>query len=469
MFFIPHAYQEYARDWIIEKPASALFLDMGLGKTVCTLTALSSLMHDYFEVSKVLVIAPLRVARDTWEAEKDKWDQLNYLKISKLLGKQKDRLSALKERADIYVINRENLGWLVEYLGYDWCFDMVVIDELSSFKSPGSKRFRALRKVRPYINRIVGLTGTPAPNGLLDLWSQIYLLDYGMRLGKNFKSYRKRYFVPYRKNGAGGFSWSLATGAKNVIYDKLKDICMSMKASDYLRLPIKINNNLYVELPELAMRKYQRLEEEMALSIGASCVKAVNAGVLAGKLLQMANGAVYGEYGEVLQIHDTKLEALDNVIEAANGKPILVFYNFKHDLYRLSKHLEGENFRVLSTTQDIDEWNRGEIRIMLVHPASAGHGLNLQYGGNTIVWFGLTWSLELYQQANARLHRQGQEEHVIANHIIARGTIEEDVMSVLQSKEVRQEDLLEAVKARLKRKNSWNRQLEWEVKASTTS
>jgi SNF2 family DNA or RNA helicase len=455
MIYIPHEYQSYAKDWIISKPSSGLFLDLGMGKTVSTLTALQELLHDYFEIGKVLVIAPLRVARDTWSSEKDKWDHLNYLKISKILGKTKFREQALKENADIYVINRENVKWLVDYLGNKWCFDMVVIDELSSFKSPRSKRFEALQRVRPYIKRIVGLTGTPAPNGLIDLWSQIYLLDEGERLEKSLIEFKKKYFNP--NNGIGGrkYSWFLERNDKYRIYNKIKDICMSMKSSEYLKLPGRIDNNIMVKLPYAAWDKYNELEEEAELILKGKSIKAKNPGVLVNKLLQMASGAVYDEDGNIHEIHDAKLEALDEVLEAANGKPVLIFYNYKHDLHRLTKHLEYEDFRILKSSKDITDWNKGEIPIMLAHPASAGHGLNLQHGGNIILWFGLNWSLELYQQANARLHRQGQRENVVVNHIIAKGTIEEDVMQVLQSKGKRQEDLLSAVKARFKKKHSW--------------
>jgi SNF2 family DNA or RNA helicase len=455
MIYEPHEYQKYAKDWILSKPSSGLFLDLGMGKTVSTLTALQELLHDYFEVGKVLVIAPLRVARDTWSNEKDKWDHLNYLKISKILGKTKLREEALKESADIYVINRENVEWLVDFLGNKWCFDMVVIDELSSFKSPTSKRFKALKKVRPLIKRIVGLTGTPAPNGLIDLWSQIYLLDEGERLEKSLIEYKNKYFK--FSNGLGGRKYSrlLKRNVKDRIYDRIKDICMSMKSSEYLKLPSRIDNNIMVELPYIAWKKYRDLEEKMELFLEGKNIKASNGGVLVNKLLQIASGAVYDEDGNIIEIHDAKLEALDEVLEAANGKPVLIFYNYKHELHRISNHLEDKSFRVLSTSKDIEDWNKGQIPIMLVHPASAGHGLNLQHGGNIILWFGLNWSLELYQQANARLHRQGQRENVIVNHIIAKGTIEEEVMKVLQSKEKRQEDLLREVKARLKRKHSW--------------
>ena len=450
MIFKPHNYQEYARDWIIEKSSSGLFLDLGMGKTVCTLTAVEELLYDYFDVSKVLVIAPLRVAEDTWSSEVEKWEHLKNLKISKVLGKEEARITALKEMADIYVINRENVEWLVEYLSKGWFFDMVVIDELSSFKSPKSNRFKALKKVRPFIKKIVGLTGTPAPNGLLDLWSQVYLLDGGERLGQTLTSYRDRYFQPDKRNQTVIFSWKPVDGAEDRIYEKLKDICISMKASDYLELPERINNRIMVQLPKTAEEKYKKLEKELLLPLEEADVVANTAAVLTNKLLQMANGAVYDENGEVKEIHDAKLKALDDVIEAANGKPVLVFYSYKHDLDRLAKHLKNKDFRVLNTSKGIEAWNKGKVPIMLVHPASAGHGLNLQFGGNIIVWFGLTWSLELYQQANARLYRQGQQQSVVVNHIIAKGTIDEDVMRALENKEVGQEALLQAVKARLK-------------------
>lgn len=450
MIFKPHNYQEYAKEWIIEKPSSGLFLDLGMGKTVCTLTAVEELLYDYFDVAKVLIIAPLRVAEDTWSSEVEKWEHLKNLKISKVLGKEETRIIALKENADIYVINRENVEWLVEYLGKGWFFDMVVIDELSSFKSPKSNRFKALKKVRPFIKKIVGLTGTPAPNGLLDLWSQVYLLDGGERLGKTLTVYRDRYFQPDKRNQTVIFSWKPVEGAEDRIYQKLKDICISMKASDYLELPERINNSIMVQLPKIAEEKYKKLEKELLLPLEEADVVANTAAVLTNKLLQMANGAVYDENGEVKEIHDAKLKALDDVIEAANCKSVLVFYSYKHDLDKLSKHLKNKDFRVLNTSKDIEAWNKGEVPIMLVHPASAGHGLNLQFGGNIIVWFGLTWSLELYQQANARLYRQGQQQSVVVNHIIAKGTIDEDVMRALENKEVGQEALLQAVKARLK-------------------
>lgn len=444
MIYRPHSYQEYATQWILDKEKVGLLMDMGLGKTVVTLTAIQKLMHDYFDIIKVLVIAPLRVADDTWSSETEKWDHLKYLKISKVLGSEKERVAALNTHADIYVINRENVVWLVKYYGGDWPFDMVVIDELSSFKSSKSQRFKALRKVKP--KRIVGLTGTPAPNGLMDLWSEIYLLDGGKRLGKTITGYRERYFNPDKRNQNVIFSYKPKEGAKEHIYEKLKDICVSMKAGDYLRMPERIDNIIKIKLSKTAMDKYKQLEKDLLLPLKDSDIVANNAAVLTNKLLQMANGAVYDENGDTFEIHDEKLKSLEHVIEVSNGKSVLIFYSYKHDRDRLQQHFKVKE---LKTSKDIKSWNKGEIPIMLVHPASAGHGLNLQAGGSIIVWFGLTWSLELYQQANARLYRQGQKQNVIVHHLVAKGTMDEDVMKALQNKELGQDALLQAVKARI--------------------
>jgi len=447
----PYDYQEYATQWILDKEKAGLLLDMGMGKSVITLTAIDELMFDYFEVSKVLVIAPLRVAESTWDEEAAKWDHLKHLKISKVLGTEKERINALYTKADIYIINRENVKWLVDKCGKDWPFDMVVIDELSSFKSHRAQRFKALRKVRPFMKRVVGLTGTPAPNGLIDLWSQIYLLDGGERLGKTITGYRERYFLPDKRNQHIVFTYKLKEGAEEAIYEKLSDICVSMKAEDYLKLPERINNIIPIYLPKEAKEKYDQLERDLLLPLKDSDIVANTAGVLANKLLQMANGAVYDEDGDVQEIHNAKLKALEDTIEAANGKPVLIFYSYKHDLDRIKKHLKRDDLTVLDTAEDIKKWNEGKIPIMLAHPASAGHGLNLQAGGNIIIWFGLTWSLELYSQANARLYRQGQKQNVIIHHLVAKDTMDEDVMKALEGKEVGQEALLNAVKARLKR------------------
>jgi len=444
--YTPHSYQEYATKWIVEKEKSGLLMDMGLGKTVCTLTAIDELIHDYFDVIKVLVIAPLRVAEDTWTVEAEKWDHLKRLKISKVLGTEKDRIAALNNKAALYVINRENVVWLVKYFGKEWPFDMVVIDELSSFKSPKSQRFKALRKVKP--KRVVGLTGTPAPNGLMDLWPEIYLLDQGERLGRTLTAYRDKYFTPDKRNQTVIFSYKPKEGAEEIIYKNLSDICVSMKAEDYLELPEKIENVIPVKLPKDVEDKYKKFERELLLPLKDSDIVANNAAVLTNKLLQFANGAIYDENNKAIEIHDRKLKALEEIIEAVSGKPVLIFYSYKHDRDRIKEYFK--NAKELKSSEDIKKWNKGEIEILLVHPASAGHGLNLQAGGNIVVWFGLTWSLELYQQANARLHRQGQKQNVIIHHIIAKGTVDEDVMKAIENKNIRQEELLQAVKVRVK-------------------
>ena len=450
MKYIPHNYQDYATNKILELPKVGLFLDMGLGKTVITLTAIYLLMFDYFDIQKVLVIAPKRVAEDTWSRETEKWDHLKHLRISKVLGTQKQRMDALKTDADIYVINRENVKWLVDLYGIKWPFDMVVIDELSSFKSNKSQRFKALKKVSPLMERVVGLTGTPTPNGYMDLWPQMYLLDRGERLGKTLTGYRERYFTPGRRNGYTVFDWDLKDGADNAIQKKISDICVSMKADDYLELPERINNNVYVRMDPKARVLYEQLEKNLILQVDDDQITALTAATLTQKLLQLANGSVYNEDGGVTHIHDGKLEALDEILEF-NDEPVLVFYNFKHDYSRLMQHFKDLNPRTLETSRDIADWNEGRIRLLLAHPASVGHGLNIQAGGHIIVWFGLTWSLELYQQANARLDRQGQTKNVIVHHLITEGTVDEDVMKALERKETGQEALLEAVKARIRR------------------
>lgn len=451
MQFQPHEYQKYATTHIINNPSAGLFLDMGLGKTVTTLTAIDDLLF-LGEINKVLIIAPLRVAEDTWSTEIDKWDHLKHLKISKVLGDPKQRIRAMNTPADIYVTNRENVEWLVKQYFDKWPFDMVVIDELSSFKSSKAIRFRALKKVRPYFKRIVGLTGTPAPNSLIDLWPQLYLLDGGQRLGKTITGYREQYFNPGNRNQYVVFNWSLKDGAEAAIHNKISDICISMMAKDYLDIPKRMDNQIDIKLPEDVLKKYKQLEKDLVMEIGENDITAANAAVLTNKLLQMANGAAYSENHEVVQIHEEKLKALLDIIEASNGKPVLVFYNFKHDFDRIVNFLRSNKLKAVGIggSEDIKKWNNGEIPIMLIHPASAGHGLNLQAGGNIIVWFGLTWSLELYQQANARLHRQGQKENVIIHHLIASDTVDEDVMKALGNKEINQNMLLEAVKVRMK-------------------
>lgn len=447
--FIPHDYQAFSIKKIIDHPAAGLFLDMGMGKTVSTLTAITELMHDYFEVSNVLVIAPLRVAEHTWSDEVEKWEHTKYLKVSKILGSKKERIQALNTKADIHIINRDNVVWLVEQLKSEWPFDMVVIDELSSFKSTSAKRFRALRRVRPFIKRIVGLTGTPAPNGLIDLWPQVYLLDQGERLGKTVTGYRERYFIP----GGGDpskhivYNWIPKKEAKENIYNKISDICVSMVSADHLILPKRVDHTIGVDLPEAVREKYEQLEKDLLLPFKDSDVVADTAAVLSNKLLQLANGAIYDEDKEVQHVHDEKLNVLDDIIEASNGKPVLVFYSYKHDLARLQERYK-EAVK-LETNEDFENWNKGEIPILLTHPASAGHGLNMQDGGSTIVWFGLTWSLELYQQANARLHRQGQKERVDIHHLVVKDSVDERVMKALKTKTTSQDALIEAVKARL--------------------
>lgn len=452
MNFKPWNYQQYAINHILDHEASGLFLDMGMGKTVSSLTAIDDLLF-LGEATKVLVIAPKRVAEDTWSTEVEKWDHLKHLRISKILGTPNKRLEAAEADADIYVTNRENVEWLVDVYFKNWKWDTLIIDELSSFKSSKAKRFRALKKVRPYFKRIVGLTGTPAPNSLIDLWPQLYLLDGGERLGKTITGYRERYFVPGDRNQFVVFNYNLREGAEEAIHNKISDICVSMKADDYLDMPGRIDNIVKIDLPKKALKEYEELEKELIIQLDDEDISASNSAVLTGKLLQMCNGAIYAdETKEIINIHDEKLNALMDIIEAANGKPVLIFYSFKHDLIRIKDYLKKNKIKgqELGGSEDIKKWNDGEIPVLLLHPASAGHGLNLQYGGNIIVWFGLTWSLELYQQACARLYRQGQKESVVIHHIIARSTVDEDVMKALQGKELNQNLLLEAVKARIK-------------------
>jgi len=439
-----HEYQKYTVDFIINNSICGLFLDLGLGKTIVTLTAIDELMFDYFDIAKVLVIAPLRVAQDTWSKECQKWDHLKGIKISKVLGSEKERRLALFRKADIYIINRENVEWLTK--NYKWDFDMVIIDELSSFKSHSAIRFKALRKVRPLTKRVVGLTGTPTPNSLIDLWSQINLLDMGVRLGRFIGNYRRDYFEPDKRNRDVIFSYKLREGAEQVIYDKISDICVSMKACDYLHMPERIENIVEVTMDQKEAALYKKLEHEMLLPFEDGDIDAVNAAALSNKLLQMANGAVYDEFRGVKQIHTKKLDALEDLIEASNGKPVLIFYSYIHDKERISERFE---IAELKTSDDITRWNSGEIKIAIAHPASAGHGLNLQAGGSTVIWFGLTWSLELYQQANARLWRQGQKDTVVIHHIICKGTMDEQVMAALAKKEIGQNALINAVRARI--------------------
>ena len=445
MKYSPHDYQRYAAEFIITHPISALLLDMSLGKTSITLTAINDLLFDSFEVHKVLVVAPLRVARDTWSAEIEKWEHLKNLRYSVVVGTAQERISALSTPADIYIINRENIQWLVEESGLPFDFDMAVIDELSSFKNHQSKRFRAFMKVRPKLKRIVGLTGTPAGNGLMDLFAEFKLLDMGERLGRLIGQYRNAYFQPDKRNGMVIYSYKPLPNAEQQIYDKISDITISMKAADHLKMPELISAEYTVQLSEKEKEKYDRLKKDLILSTEDNEVTAANAASLSNKLSQMANGAVYSDDESVIQIHDRKLEALEDIIESMNGKPLLVAYWFKHDLERIKKRFE---IREIKSSEDISDWNSGKIPVALVHPASAGHGLNLQNGGSTLVWFGLTWSLELYQQTNARLWRQGQTaDTVVIQHIITKGTIDEQIMKALKTKDTTQAALITAVKA----------------------
>ena len=446
MRFTPHDYQQYAIDFIKNNEVAAVLLDMGLGKTSITLTAVNDLIFDSFEVSKVLVIAPLRVARDTWPAEIKKWDHLKHLRYSVAVGSESERLAALRKEADIYIINRENVDWLVNKSKVPFNFDMVVIDELSSFKSHQSKRFKSLLKVRPFIKRIVGLTGTPSSNGLMDLWAQFRILDMGKRLGRYITHYRSAYFLPDKRSADRIFTYKPADGAEQMIYDRISDITISMKSADYLKLPECIINEVPVFMDTKEKAIYETFKEDMVAKIKDEEIDAANAAVLSGKLLQMANGCIYDEDKKAIKIHDRKLDALEDLIESANGKPLLVAYWFQHDLARIKERFP---VREIKTSKDIEDWNKGKIPLAVIHPASAGHGLNLQTGGSTLVWFGLTWSLELYQQCNARLHRQGQTDTVVIHHIIAKGTIDEDVMAALQRKEKIQNALINAVKAKL--------------------
>ena len=447
MRYEPHEYQEYATNFILSHPIAAILLEMGLGKSVITLTAIFDLTLDSFLIRKVLVIAPLRVARDTWPAEIEKWDHLNGLTYSVAIGNEAQRKAALLQRAQVYLINRENVDWLINDSGIPFDYDMVVIDELSSFKSHTSKRFRALRKVRPNVKRIVGLTGTPSSNGLMDLWAEIGILDMGQRLGRYISHFRNAYFVPDKRNQQIIFTYKPKPGAEEAIYRLISDITISMKNTDYLQLPDLVINEIPVFLSEDERQHYEIMKSEMVLSLKGKEIDAVNAAALSNKLLQMANGAVYDGNGGVVRIHDRKLDALEDIIEAANGKPVLIAYWYKHDLERIMERFPAIQ---LDNAESIKRWNDGEIPVAVIHPASAGHGLNLQAGGSCLVWFGLTWSLELYQQTNARLWRQGQKDTVIIHHIVAKDTIDEQVMKALKRKDKTQTALIDAVKANLK-------------------
>lgn len=447
MNFSPHNYQAYAIDYIETHPVAAVLLDMGLGKTVISLTAIADLLFDSFESHRILVVAPLRVARDTWPAEIAKWEHLKHLTYAVCVGTPKERRTALMSKADITIINRENLGWLIESSGFDFNYDMVVIDELSSFKNHKSKRFQSLMKVRPKVKRIIGLTGTPSSNGLMDLWAEFKLLDFGERLGRFITHYRNNYFMPDKRNGQIIYSYKPMPYAEEAIYRKISDITISMKSTDHLQMPELITSQYEVQLSEEEEKRYEELKADFILELPEGEITAANAASLTGKLSQLANGAIYDDDGNILEFHDRKLDALEDIIESANGKPLLVAYWFKHDLQRIKKRFD---VREIKTSKDIMDWNHGDIPVAVIHPASAGHGLNLQAGGSTLIWFGLTWSLELYQQTNARLWRQGQTSGtVVIEHIITKGTIDERILKALSLKEVTQNALIDAVKANL--------------------
>lgn len=451
MQFIPHKYQSYCIDRIISDPSLGLLLDMGLGKTVITLTAINELMYHRFEVGKVLVIAPKKVAETTWSTEAQKWDHLKHLRISKIIGTTQQRIRALNTPADIYVINRENVPWLVEYDRNAWRFDMVVVDELSSFKSNKAQRFKSLCYVRQHIKRFVGLTGTPASNGLIDLWAQVYLIDQGARLGQRITHFRTKY-CECETHGGHFTTYSMKPGAEDAIKAAISDICISMKAADYLTLPDCITVDMPVHLDTKSKKQYAEFERNMLLYVDENTLDAGTAAVLSGKLMQFANGAVYSDDKQIVKVHDCKLDVLAEVIEGLNGQHALLFYNFQHDLIRIKEKFSKSNLEIrqLCNDKDQQDWNEGKIDILLAHPASAGYGLNLQQGGHHIIWFGLNWSLELYEQANKRLHRQGQQDKVIIHRLITQGTRDVDVAAALAGKADVQNALLEALKARIK-------------------
>lgn len=453
--FIPHKYQLTAINHVINVPKCGLFLDMGLGKTVSTLTAIKELKYNRFQVNKVLIIAPKKVAEGTWSKEKDKWNHTKDFRVSLVLGSQQKRIKALSVNADLYIINRENIPWLVDYLRNDWYFDTVVIDESSSFKNSQSKRFKALKMVLPKINRLIELTGTPSPNGVEDLWAQIYLLDQGERLEKYINHFRNRYMEPNKRNRSQIFDYKVKEGVYDHIINKISDICISMKSEDYLELPDLSYNEIPVVLNDKARKDYDKMERDFVLELeeAEEDITAVNAAALSNKLLQISNGAVYDNSGIYTEVHNAKIDSFLELVESLQGRSLLVFYNFQHDKERIKKALEKSNLvvRELKTTQDEDDWNARKIDILLTHPASAAYGLNLQEGGNHVCWFGLTWNLEHYQQANKRLHRQGQKEKVIIHHLVTQDTRDEDVMRALDSKADVQEEILQSLKARIRK------------------
>ena len=450
-----HKYQKVCVEHIISHPFCGVFLDMGLGKTISTLTAIEELKYDYCEIDTVLIIAPKRVVETVWEEEAKKWDHTKHLTFSKIIGTERQRLAALKVKADVHIISRDNIAWLCSLYAAKLPYDMLVIDELSSFKAHQTQRFKSLRLARPWFKRVVGLTGTPAPNGLINLWSQMYLIDRGERLEKTITAYRSRYFRPGASNGYAVYSYKLLSDSERLIQERIKDICISMRAEDYLEMPERIDNFVRVTMPDKLMDAYKKFEQENVITLaneieeGTTTVNAVNAAALSNKLLQFANGAMYDENKNVVPIHDLKLEALKEIIEAADGKPVLVAWTYQFDRDRIKNYFRSMAPRELKTAEDINDWNAGKVRLMLAHPASAGHGINLQAGGNIIVWYGLTWSLELYQQFNARLYRQGQKQRTIIHHIVNTGTHDEDVVRALKSKDKTQNNLMNSIKAKL--------------------
>lgn len=443
MHYVPHSYQIQATQFIEEKPEAAILLGMGLGKTVITLTAIWNLLLDSFQARRVLIIAPLRVARDTWPTEVLKWDHLHGLTTAVAVGTKTQRIQAITAEAMVTIINRENVPWLIKHLGSSWPYDMVVIDELSSFKSHTAQRFKALASRRAAITRMIGLTGTPASNGLMDLWAQFRLLDGGQRLGRYISHYRNHYFIPDKRNGQHIFTYKPREGAEEEIYAAIADITLSMKTTDYLTLPDLTVTNHHLTMGPTERNAYEQLRDEMVLELEDTTVDAANAAALSGKLLQMASGAVYTDTGDTTTVHTKKLDALEDLVEAANGNPLLVAYWFKHDATRIQERIPAA--RVLRTSQDIRDWNAGLIPVALIHPASAGHGLNLQAGGSILIWFSLTWSLEIYQQTNARLYRQGQTRPVTITHLVTTDTLDERVLTALEAKDTTQAALIDAV------------------------
>lgn len=450
-----HKYQKVCVEHIISHPFCGVFLDMGLGKTISTLTAIEALKYDYCEIDTVLVVAPKRVAETVWEEEAKNWDHTKHLTFSKIIGTERQRIAALKVKADVHIISRDNIAWLCSLYAAKLPYDMLVIDELSSFKAHQTQRFKSLKLARPWFKRVVGLTGTPAPNGLINLWSQMYLIDRGQRLEKTITAYRSRYFRPGASNGYVVYSYNLLADSEKLIHEKIKDICISMRAEDYLEMPERIDNFVKVTMPDKLYDIYKKFERDNIISLaneaqdGVSTINAVNAAALSNKLLQFANGAMYDENKNVVQIHDLKLEALKEIIDTSNGKPILVAWTYQFDRDRIMNYFRNLSPRELKTAQDINDWNAGKVQLMLAHPASAGHGINLQAGGNIIVWYGLTWSLELYQQFNARLYRQGQKQRTIIHHIVTSKTHDEDVVKALKSKDKTQNSLMNSIKAKL--------------------